>query len=470
LRLELDNRKQEREENFPLLVDLKDYKQQRKPKKVKLESLKSELQRKENLSIDVNLNNLELQRNIPASRKEEFEEFEEEIDILEKKTKALRDDQKQKAKRLQEITKIKSEELLRFSVKELEEQSKLLIDPNAPNAQLFQQLINLQTEWFEQFGRNDRFNIPLIKRSQVVAGTCIGVSREIQDIEFDLCIIDEASKATATEVLVPMSRSKKWILVGDPKQLPPFKDEASRDTSFLEQYELDLEDIQETLFDRLLRTLPDECRKMLAIQHRMVEPIGKLISACFYDNQLSSSGPEIDKVLSKTFLRPVTWLTTSKLSNSHEQIANSSFNNSCEVTVIFQWLKQLNRVVGEAQKNYKIAILSGYAAQLKLLNRSLAAEQSSLQSLEIECNTVDAFQGRETDIIIYSVTRSNKDGKLGFLRDEARLNVALSRGRLGLVIVGDHYFCRTQSYSPLYKVLHYIEQHPEDCILTEPNS
>jgi superfamily I DNA and/or RNA helicase len=281
--------------------------------------------------------------------------------------------------------------------------------------------------------------------------------------------VDEASKATATEVLVPISRSKKWLLVGDPKQLPPFQDEASRNVEFLEEYELAPEDIQETLFDRLLRTLPNECRKILAIQHRMVEPIGKLISTCFYEGQLGSSGPEIDRTLSRILQRPVTWLTTSKLPNSREQINNSSFNNSCEVRVIIQWLKQLNQIATEAQKLYSVAVLSGYAAQLKLLNRSLDAEQSSLNALTIECNTVDAFQGREADIVVYSVTRSNKEGKVGFLKDEARLNVALSRGRVGLVIVGDHQFCRSLSNSPLYHVLNYIDQHREDCIRTEPN-
>ncbi|MDJ1180185.1 AAA domain-containing protein [Roseofilum sp. BLCC_M91] len=407
------------------------------------------------------------QRRISSAQEEEFSRLEEEIEELEKKAKALRDEQKQKVKRLQRITKLKANQLLKLTSVELEHHSNNLIDPNAPNSKLLQQLINLQTEWFDQFGRNERFNDPLIKRSQVVAGTCIGISRAINDSEFDLCIVDEASKATATEVLVPMSRSKKWLLVGDPKQLPPFQDEASRNAGFLERYELTPEDIQETLFDRLLRILPDECQKLLATQHRMVEPIGTLISTCFYDGTLESSGPEIDKVLSRALPRPVTWLTTSKLPNSREQSANSSFNNSCEVTVIFEWLKQLNQAATEAQRNYRVAVLSGYAAQLKLLKRRLNAEQSGLQALAIECNTVDAFQGREADILIYSVTRSNKDGKIGFLRDEARLNVALSRGRVGLLIVGDHQFCRSLNHSPLHNVLHYIEQHPEECICME---
>lgn len=167
--------------------------------------------------------------------------------------------------------------------------------------------------------------------------------------------------------------------------------------------------------------------------------------------------------------RPVTWLTTSKLPNSREQASGSSFNNSCEVRVIVQWLQQLNQVAQAAQKDYTVAVLSGYAAQLKLLNRSLDTEQNSLRALKIECNTVDAFQGREADIVVYSVTRSNKSGKVGFLKDEARLNVALSRGRVGLVIVGDHQFCRSLSNSPLHEVLKHIEQNPTDCKLEDFN-
>lgn len=89
-----------------------------------------------------------------------------------------------------------------------------MIDPHAPDAKMLQQLISIQAEWFDCFGRNENFNDPLIKRSAVVAGTCIGIAKYIQDIEFDLCIIDEASKATATEVLVPMSRTRAMDTCG----------------------------------------------------------------------------------------------------------------------------------------------------------------------------------------------------------------------------------------------------------------
>jgi superfamily I DNA and/or RNA helicase len=199
----------------------------------------------------------------------------------------------------------------------------------------------------------------------------------------------------------------------------------------------------------------------------MVAPIGNLVSECFYEGQLKSARTDLDQHLRSVLPQPVTWLTTTKLPNSGEQSANSSFNNICEVNVIVQFLKQLNQTAVEAQKKYSVAVLTGYAAQLKLLDRNLASLLNNWQALTVECNTVDAFQGREADIAVYSVTRSNNEGKVGFLRDAERLNVALSRGKVGLVIVGDHYFCRTLSDNPLHRVLDYVEGHRENCELKE---
>jgi superfamily I DNA and/or RNA helicase len=264
--------------------------------------------------------------------------------------------------------------------------------------------------------------------------------------------------------------------VGDSNQLPPFQDEASSNAQFLSKYDLKPDDVQETLFDLLLRTLPSACCKSLTIQHRMVKPIGELISQCFYDGKLRSNGPALDPHLSHVLPKAVTWLTTASMPDRIEQAVRPSYNNACEVSVIIQLLKRLNRVAAEAhtgaaepQKKYEVAILTGYTAQRRLINRRLNSELESLQALHIECNTVDAFQGREADIAIYSVTRSNNRGELGFLKKRERLNVALSRGRIGLVIVGDHYFCSTAPHNPLGEVLKHIERHSNSCCLTEAN-
>lgn len=409
----------------------------------------------------------ELKRRISERRQEEYQILEAEISTLEERSKQLREEQRDKAKELQKFTDIKIKDVQALSPEELEQRSASLINPNSPDAQVLQRLITLQAEWFDQFGRNEEFNTPLLNRTQVVAGTCIGIAKQISNVEFDLCIIDEASKATVTEVLVPMARSKRWILVGDPKQLPPFQDESSKNSEFLSDYDLDPEDIRETLFDRLLKILPDGCHQLLSTQHRMVKPIGQLISECFYDGRLNSNGPDIDNALKKVLNQPVTWLTTANQKNNREQPVGPSFNNRAEGKLIAQWLSDCNKAAQESNKNYTVAVLSGYAAQLKLLRRGIDSESGDWRNIQVECNTVDAFQGREADIVIYSITRSNKSGKIGFLKDEARLNVALSRGRLGLLIVGDHFFCRALKASPLNRVLNYIEQHPEDCALTE---
>ena len=101
-----------------------------------------------------------------------------------------------------------------------------------------------------------------------------------------------------------------------------------------------------------------------------------------------------------------------------------------------------------------------------VLDRSIQSEKHNWEHLEVDVNTVDAFQGREADIAIYTVTRSNEKGNIGFLRDWERLNVALSRGKVALVIIGDHVFCRTsKGDNPLKSVIDYIEEYPEDCTI-----
>ncbi|AFZ60952.1 protein kinase [Anabaena cylindrica FACHB-243] len=421
-----------------------------------------------------NLNDLrsEIHKNLPDDINREWEFINDKIKGLENKTKEIRDQRKDTVKELHQVSQIDEEELLKMSLSELEGYENILIDLNQPEAKKLRTLMKVQQDWFDIFGRadSDRFNTAFLKQAQLVAGTCIGLARSIPEIEFDLCIIDEASKATATEVLVPIARSHRLILVGDTKQLPPFQDEASRNFDFLNKYNLDSEEIKETLFAYLIKTLPDSNRKILTIQHRMVAPIGNLISECFYQGQIESARDDLDNDLTQVIPKPVTWFTTSKLPDCREQAANGSYNNMAEVNVILKILEQINKMAITVNKKYGIAVLTGYSAQLKLFKRKLDSELSNWEALTIKYNTVDAFQGQEADIAIYSITRSNKKASLGFLRDTERMNVALSRGKVGLIIVGDHNFCRSLNYNPLHTVLNHIESHPESCSLFEVKS
>ena len=446
--------------------------------KQEIESLKQEkyelTQQREYLpyfeNYDFNNPNAKLPINLPQDVKDQIKYLDNKIKEYEKKAKSIRqDEQKPAALELQNLSGFDIEEISKMSIDDLESYESMLADPNNTQAKQLKKLMRIQQDWFDIFGQSnsDRFNSALVKRCQIVAGTCIGLAQKISDGIFDLCIIDEASKATATELLVPISRSKKWILVGDTKQLAPFQDQASRDQKLLDQYNLNSEEVKETLFAYLLRTLPEANRTLLNIQHRMVKPIGDLISECFYNSQIQSARDDLDNDLINVIPKHITWITTSKLSNCSEQLANKSYNNIAEVEIIVDHLKRLNQMAINTNKNYTIAILTGYSAQLKLLTRKLESELSNWEGLSIIWNTVDAFQGQEADIVIYSITRSNKQANLGFLNDDARMNVALSRGKVGLIIVGDHNFCRSLTYNPLKTVLEYIESHPKTCCLQE---
>ena len=149
---------------------------------------------------------------------EELAALRDDISNLEADLRQRAQDKEFVAKRLLELEPL-SAEILKGNEREISEWARSLI-PNNPSADQFLNLLDIRSDWERRFGRTKDFQPALIASAQVLAGTCVGVLgvRGIADIEFDLCIIDEASKATPTELLVPMSRSRKWVLVGDPRQ------------------------------------------------------------------------------------------------------------------------------------------------------------------------------------------------------------------------------------------------------------
>ena len=401
---------------------------------------------------------------LPSS--EERTELQEEISRIQSRVRT----QKKEKKDLQDELRKRGDDeatLVDFSATELDEWAQDLMS-DKKEAHVFKKLLCIHAEWQKRFGRDPEFDVALLARSQVIAGTCIGIAsiKGVQDLDFDLCIIDEASKATATEMLVPMSLSKRWIVVGDSKQLPPFEGEITNKPHLASKYDLNPQDIKRTLFDHLLEILPEECKKILSIQHRMVAPIGDLVSECFYDGKLKSSKKDTDDSLQIVLPKPATWFSSSEITQHHEKREGSSFINPREARMVMQLLNRLNFILETKQKCYTVAILTGYSSQRMELDRSILSEKHNWNHLEVEVNTVDAFQGREADIAVYTVTRSNERGNIGFLKDWERLNVALSRGKVALIIIGDHVFCRTsQGDNPLKRVIDYMEGHSEDCAI-----
>jgi hypothetical protein len=367
---------------------------------------------------------------------------------------------------LRKMRKADADEFLKLGHDELSEWSGVLVG-DTPEGRRAEALLDLQAQWLDRFGRGPSFLGALCERSDVVAATCIGLASlpGTSEVTYDLCIIDEASKATATEVLVPMARSKRWVFVGDSRQLPPFEAEVHRDPSLRRRFEIDTEEAAESLFERLRKLLPRECQRMLRKQYRMVPAIGRLVSDCFYDGEVESEPRALEPRLTFVTGRPVAWVTTRYLDDRREEKAEGSFVNSVEADRILDLLVDFEEVIADSDDRVTVQLLSGYSAQVRHLQRTIDRCCGSYPHLDIECSTVDTVQGREADIVIFSVTRSNEADRAGFLGEIARINVALSRAREVLVIVGDDEFVRrAPGAEPLRKALNHIEQHPEDCV------
>jgi superfamily I DNA and/or RNA helicase len=157
-------------------------------------------------------------------------------------------------------------------------------------------------------------------------------------------------------------------------------------------------------------------------------------------------------------------VTTSGLDDARETRNGTSVSNEAEVRTIRNLLKHLDFVARGKKLHPSVVLLAAYANQCERLERTVASLANDTKHLDVAVHTVDSFQGQEADVAVYSVTRSNENGDLGFLGDERRLNVALSRGRDLLVIVGDTQFCRAaRGENPLKPVLEHVERHVEAC-------
>jgi hypothetical protein len=379
---------------------------------------------------------------------------------------------KSQLKRLE--TELKSthseyETLIAMPPEEQEEWAQAFLG-TSENERLAEHVIHLQSEWVDRFGSVGGFVGPLLERSSVIAATCVGLDsvQEADEVEYDLCIIDESSKATAMECCVPMVRARRWILVGDSKQLPPFREEVLATPELREQYELQSSEATESLFERCRRLLPESNRVMLTTQYRMVEPIGRMISDCFYDGKLESYRKDTDKTLSALTGSVVNWISTRDLPTRAERSAGTSYVNPSEAGHICDLLRDLDDRIQESKSPARrsVLVLSGYTKQVEHMERRIRGIRHQLQYLDVECCTIDRVQGRESDVVFFSITRSNSDQSAGFLRALERINVALSRAKDLLFIVGDDRFIeRAKDAEPLQKVLAHFRRWPSECFL-----
>lgn len=307
-----------------------------------------------------------------------------------------------------------------------------------------------------------------IKNADIVAGTCSGFisNHFVRDISFHCVIVDEAAKATLSELMVPIVRAEKVILVGDHKQLPPVLDEEAMRRSALP---LEREKLLAAGFESIWKAMPDICKETLTTQYRMHPTIGTLISEMFYGNEVQN-GVSAEKrlvELPSLYGYAITWLSTSSLRGDRAEKAQPgsngrrSFTNPLEITVLQQYLMKLDSEAEGA--SYTIGVITPYAAQVHLIHKRL--QSIDFRNIQVDVNTVDAFQGSQRDIIIYSTVRSNTKRTIGFLDKEARLNVALSRAERALIIIGDARFFEDTKIprNILLPILNYIRSNPRDC-------
>lgn len=347
----------------------------------------------------------------------------------------------------------------------------MVLAPGGGPEERCRSLIEMLRGWHQRFGVAPEFDAAALSRAQLVGATCVGLGRvgNLREVRFDLCIIDEASRATAPELLIPMARAQRFVLVGDQRQLPPHLDRELLREEILAPRGTNIEEISEPFFTHLATRLPTANVVALRTQHRMHPAIGRLISDVFYRGELVSSRPDdpLPPELTAVAPKPVTWLSTTRLAGRFEERRGESIANPSEISVIEQLLVKLATGGRARGRPIEVAVLSGYRAQCRLLeSRLLAADVG--EGLTLTVATIDAYQGREAEVVIYSVTRSNPSGKLGFIRERPRINVALSRARELLIIVGDHAGARQlPGENAIAQVIDHLESNPDDCELIE---
>ncbi|HVG62728.1 MAG TPA: AAA domain-containing protein [Hyalangium sp.] len=268
----------------------------------------------------------------------------------------------------------------------------------------------------------------VLERAQVVCVTLASLqSGLLASEEFDLALIDEATQATEPLTLLGFLRAPKVVLAGDPKQLPPtvLSQEAAR------------AGLTVSLFERLLQDHGEDVKRMLREQYRMNTRIMDFPSREMYGGELRAHASVADRTLADVLspgaqvdAPPVLFLDTAG-KGFEEQVEEStqSLYNTGEADLIVARVKEL---LAAGLPPRELAVITPYSAQAFQLRERVEA-----LSPDVEVDTVDAFQGREKDAILVTLTRSNSEGQLGFLTDLRRMNVALTRPRRHLFVVGD---------------------------------
>ncbi|MFZ5468025.1 MAG: AAA domain-containing protein [Myxococcota bacterium] len=262
----------------------------------------------------------------------------------------------------------------------------------------------------------------VLSSAQVVCATLSMLDAQVlADARFGLCLLDEATQATEPASLAAFLKAERVVLAGDHKQLPPtvVSPEAAR------------AGLEKSLFERLLEDQGERVKQMLREQYRMNEALMAFPSREMYAGELRAHPTVAKRTLAQVCrleAPPLLFLDTAGKGFSDETDApTKSFRNEGEARLLAARAKEL---LDAGLSPRELAVIAPYRAQVALLRELIAHD-------ELEIDTVDAFQGREKDAVLLCLTRSNDRGELGFLTDLRRMNVAMTRARRHLFVVGD---------------------------------
>ena len=285
-------------------------------------------------------------------------------------------------------------------------------------------------------------------------------------MKFDLVIVDEAGKALPGEVLIPVLRAKKLVLIGDHKQLPPVIDPALFDPDKIELENRQLlkrELFDVSFFQRLYERTPETNRAMLETQYRMPAVIGTLVSKLFYDGKLKNgAGTETRPALFGTGNLVMYDCSSDKKYHEEKDERGGSIGivNKREIELVTEILQQISRNLS----GHQVAVITPYRRQNQLLHDAWERHKNEWSTLDLAINTIDAFQGDEAEIVIYCSTRSRRPTL--YFSDYRRINVALSRAKNKLILIGDLKYFKEYSKvkgalrkSPLPDIADYITEH-----------
>ena len=281
-----------------------------------------------------------------------------------------------------------------------------------------------EVERSEQYVMDD-----VIARAQVITATLVGANHySVRNQQYDIAIIDEAGQALEPSCWIPILKAKKVVLAGDHCQLPPT----------IKSQEAAKGGLIKTLLEKGVEKHPAAV-SLLEEQYRMNEHIMQFSSSIFYSGKLKANTHVASRLLFANDM-PLQFIDTAGC-GFDEKLEGTSSTNPEEAAFLIKHLQQL---VTELNAHYTLnsfpsfGIIAPYKQQIVVIKEQLEYVPELAPYLHrITVNTVDSFQGQERDIIYISMTRSNSEGEIGFLSDIRRMNVAMTRAKMKLIVIGD---------------------------------